>query len=317
MNWRDRIRKAFAARDEGELENAIADLPDNAELHLHIAPTGTAETPAAVVAPDTGAVAPMDNAAERLGALGDAARAHDLESEELWEAIEGLERAVVMGDSPKPRDSWPHRDARRSRMGLRDRRARDEDEDKKDDDKDDEEKNADAFRDPPEAGDLGGKMRIPAFGIEAPEGTADRSIRARDSAWMADSFQETMALAEVLVPGVPMPTFDSAAPAKRTFDALCGFRARVLDHAWSQPDTRALIEDLTGRRFNGVKTMDCKQVRDLFIAVGNARRRENDLTRGATPRFAALPGDPLLPVGVTNIAELQELNRRAWAAKAS
>ena len=47
--------------------------------------------------------------------------------------------------------------------------------------------------------------------LEAPPGTNDRARKARDGSFLADPFRETVALAEVLCPGIRTPTFDSAA----------------------------------------------------------------------------------------------------------
>ncbi|HUZ95749.1 MAG TPA: DUF2213 domain-containing protein, partial [Edaphobacter sp.] len=50
---------------------------------------------------------------------------------------------------------------------------------------------------------------------EAPAGTADRARKARDSAFLEESFQDTVALAEIIAPGIAIPTFDrAAAPIK-------------------------------------------------------------------------------------------------------
>src|SRR4051794_39424021 len=100
-SWSDKIRAAFKSRDEGELESVLEDLPDNAELHLHIAPTAEASPAAETV------VTPVDNAALPAGPSGvgfdakkafdsitkdmkglrDRAVGHDRESDEMWDAI--------------------------------------------------------------------------------------------------------------------------------------------------------------------------------------------------------------------------------------
>jgi hypothetical protein len=317
--WR-RFARAVRSGDEGELESAIGDLPDHAELHLHVPPkpdhsappNGGDQTPPAPPSMPSPTIGSMDEEEKKpFEELKNSDRAHDLENEELWEAIEGLERAVVMGmgDSVKLRDRWPHRDARRTRMGLRDRRSRDED---KDDEEDDEKDTKDAFRDPPEAGGGGNRKILSGFQMEAPPGTADRYRGARDSAWMADTFQDTLTLAEVLVPGIQMPTFDGAAPPKRTHNTLCAFRARVIDFAWQQPGSRELIERMTRGHFHGTRDMACADVKALFEHLGVAKQIENDGAKGHRPA-ASSPGDMLHPVGAHSLAEVQELNRRAWA----
>jgi hypothetical protein len=153
--------------------------------------------------------------------------------------------------------------------------------------------------------------------MEAPPGTADSAFKVRDSvyfkdsAWMEESFHETCALAEVLVPGVRLPTFDAAAKPEKTHDALCGFRSSVVDLAWNQPGTRELIEDISGRRFTGdIKALNCQQVRDLFVAVGVAKARDNDSNK----RPSMMPqGDPLTPTSPITLGQLNEVHKQFWS----
>src|SRR6516164_7554444 len=95
--WRDRIRRAFQARDEGELENAINELPENAELHLHVGGNGNGAVPGDQI--PSGMPMPVDNAL----------KAHVAELEELWQALNGKGRS---------RDAFIARSARRKRMGI-------------------------------------------------------------------------------------------------------------------------------------------------------------------------------------------------------
>jgi hypothetical protein len=286
--WRDRIRRAFQSRDEGELENAINDLPDHAELHLHI--------PSKEKKEEGGEMPPTDNVGPGITpAMDSRLKAHDSELEEIWRALAGN----------KSRDAFSARNARRKRMGIGDQEKEDEDED-------DKKKNNDAFRDPPDAGGDGNRKILPGFEMEAPPGTADAHKKARDSAFMSDAYQQTCAYAEILVPGIQMPTFDSALPPQKTFDALCGFRAKVIDLAWTNPETRTLIEDMTGGQFTGdIKTWDCARVRDLFIAVGAAKARENSANnrRSAMP---AVPDGASYPVGAATLADVQKGNAEFW-----
>jgi len=332
--WRDRIRRAFTARDEGELENAMNDLPDNAELHLHVGGNGNGEAPGDQIP------MPMDRAL----------KAYDNELEEIWRALAAAQDAIITGNGRKfrtARDSFKHaaRTARRMRMGLiRDEdedeeekasdarfrsRGRDEDKDD-DDDKDksgdarrrgrgrdededkDDDKSGDGFRDPPEAGGNENRSILPGFMMEAPPGTGDSHRKARDSAFMTDSFQETLAYGDILVPGIRLPTFDAALPPQKTHDALCAFRSKVIDLAWNHPDTRTLIEDMSGGRFSGVEGMDCQRVRDLFVAVGAAKARENQQAKGRGIPEHMMDGGSQ-PVGTVTLAGIGAANAEFWA----
>lgn len=130
--------------------------------------------------------------------------------------------------------------------------------DKKDDDDDDEDDKTDD-----EA----------AFGMEAPPGTNDRAW-AKDSAVFEESFQDTIAVAEIIAPGIRVPTFDAKAAPRKTFDALCSFRRKVLETADRDSETHVFIDSITrGRTLDAVR---CGDVRTLFNAVGQFKRHANN-----------------------------------------
>lgn len=128
---------------------------------------------------------------------------------------------------------------------------------KKDDDDDDDDKTDDEA----------------AFGMEAPPGTNDRAW-AKDSAVFEESFQDTVAVAEIIAPGIRVPTFDAKAAPRKTFDALCSFRRKVLDTADRDPETHMFIDSITrGRTLDAVR---CGDMRTLFNAVGQFKRHANN-----------------------------------------
>lgn len=146
--------------------------------------------------------------------------------------------------------------------------------------------------------------------LEAPPGTNDRARKARDSAYLADSFQETVALAEILVPGVGVPTFDAKAPPIKTYDAMCQFRRKVIDLAYNTPEGRDIVDLVGGARY---KTMDCGALRSVFLAAGAMRRtRNNDTGRGVhTPARSggAVGGPPM------TLRQINEANKKHYASK--
>jgi hypothetical protein len=112
--------------------------------------------------------------------------------------------------------------------------------------------------------------------MEAPPGTNDRARlrRARDSSFMADSFQETAALAEVLCPGIRVPTFDSAASPKKSLDSICNLRRTALDHAYhADVAVRQTVDAIGGKNY---ATMDCGQLRPVFLAAGEFKKLANN-----------------------------------------
>lgn len=110
---------------------------------------------------------------------------------------------------------------------------------------------------------------------EAPAGAQDAARKARDSVYLGDSFQDTLALAEVLVPGIKVPTYDSKASAKSTLDAICALRRTAIDLAYAQPEGRAIVDQLLGGKPLELAKMSCKDTRSLFRAAATARKAAN------------------------------------------
>jgi hypothetical protein len=285
------IRRAFRDGDEEALEKELkktedADKDDddkngngngdNGETHTHIH---------------------LENGGtdDQGGEVAETVGRHDAELEELWQANQMEQSAIesLMGGAPgengetedairKYRDAaFPHRDARRKRMGIKLR--------------DDE-----GFRDPPAAGGLESGMKSTAgseLELEAPAGTtADALRRAHDSALFEDSFADVIAMAEIIQPGVRLPTFDRAAKPQATVDQICAFRARVLDQAYAaRPEVRELIDEITGGRWRDAKTAGCNKCRDTFRTVGIMMRRINSGRVSAS--FDTTHGGGMLAIG--------------------
>lgn len=118
---------------------------------------------------------------------------------------------------------------------------------------------------------------------EAPPGTGDKASKAKDSEYLGDAFQETVALAEVLAPGIRMPTYDRAMAPAKTFDAICGLRRQALDLAYARPMTRGIIDDVLGSgKSLDTKAMTCDAARTLFRAAGAAAKIANNATAKTT-----------------------------------
>jgi hypothetical protein len=112
--------------------------------------------------------------------------------------------------------------------------------------------------------------------MEAPPGTGDRAYKAKDSAYLEDAFQATIAAAEIIAPGVQFPTFDKKAQPGKTYDSICQFRRRVLDLALAQPETRTFLDEITGGR--EMKKMTCDAIRSTFFATATFKKRANNIT---------------------------------------
>jgi len=117
-------------------------------------------------------------------------------------------------------------------------------------------------------------------------GTKDRRTGTRDgvraavgdSTSLRSAWSDLVARAEILAPGIRMPTFDAQSPAKTTFDAMCNFRRRVLKEALVEDDTRQAIESLSGGKPN-LTMMTCDSVQVLFNGASELVRQQS--TRGS------------------------------------
>ncbi len=190
----------------------------------------------------------------------------------------------AVADAVKPiKDSIDSLDARLKKF---EDEADEEKEDDKDDDKDDEEKTKDAIR------------------VEIP---LTPKVRTKDSKLLEDAYQETLALAEVISPGVAAPVFDSAQPAAKTAESLCGFRRKVLDKAAAdQPEVKQFMDGALGGR--DFKTYDCAGVRSVFLAVGAYKKQANNGVRDALPTFGTETGS------VRSLADLNKQNEKFYSA---
>lgn len=110
---------------------------------------------------------------------------------------------------------------------------------------------------------------------EAPPAMKDAARKARDSAYMQESFQETVAAAEILVPGIRIPTFDKKLDPKKTLDTVCKFRRTALDLAYAQPEGRGMIEEINGKPLE-LDGMSCGAVRTLFRATVAMKKASNN-----------------------------------------
>lgn len=140
--------------------------------------------------------------------------------------------------------------------------------------------------------------------IEAPPGTGDKARKAKDSAYLDDSFRETISLAEILVPGIRTPTFDRASDPKKTFDCMCKLRRDALEFAYNTPDTRPIIDRVLGGKTVDFRKATCDSIRGTFIAAANVKALANNGTmrlegggtimptkRAATCYIGASPAD--------------------------
>lgn len=141
--------------------------------------------------------------------------------------------------------------------------------------------------------------------MEAPPGSGDKAKKAKDSEFLAESYQRTVADAEIIAPGLRVPTFDRAAAPAASFDAICGTRRRALDIAMLQPEIRTFVDNVSGGKGFDSKAATCDSTRVMFNAVVQMKRQMNNGSNFSN-RVADLASKG--GAGPLTIAELNKIN---------
>jgi hypothetical protein len=112
---------------------------------------------------------------------------------------------------------------------------------------------------------------------EAPEGIPEEEVvKARDSRYLGESMKDTIAMAEILAPGIRVPTYDRKANPAKTAKTICALRRKALDQAFAAPADSLIIKDILGSRALDTKNMSCSAVRTLFRSAASVKRQSNN-----------------------------------------
>ena len=140
-----------------------------------------------------------------------------------------------------------------------------------------------------------------------------RYARTRDSMEQEDLWGDLIANAEIIAPGTKIPTFDARLPMKSTAERLCKYRRLVMEKAFKDGDTAAVIQGTVGiATFDGIKPLSCDSVKMAFNAVASAMALQNN--GRVVRRSAATPtrdGQPRL--GPPSIAKMNQEAKEFWS----
>jgi hypothetical protein len=114
---------------------------------------------------------------------------------------------------------------------------------------------------------------------ESEEKKDDEKKSTSDSASFRDEFQDAKARAEILAPGVKLPTYDAKADSKKTADSICVLRRRALKAALTN-DNASLVRIITGDA--DVSKMDCAAAKMAFHAASELVKQKNKTAKTAT-----------------------------------
>lgn len=136
-----------------------------------------------------------------------------------------------------------------------------------------------------------------------PDADPGKSMTA-DSATFRGEFQDTMSRAEILAPGIKLPTYDKKAAPKKTSDSLCVLRRRAL-RAAGENDNAEIVQSLMAGA--DLTKMTCDAVKTTFVAASEVIKQKNMLAEKAKHQQTQDGGG-------TNWAETQnKRNADFWA----
>lgn len=139
----------------------------------------------------------------------------------------------------------------------------------------------------------------------------EASAKTGDSAALQGVWQDVMARAEILLPGVSLPTFDAAAAPQTTEDALCGFRRKVLVSAVTSGTGREHVNAMVPAGAD-ISQMTCDAVGMTFQAASELAKVTNN---GASGKRIGTVGLTTNVVKPKSPAEINALNAAYWSKK--
>lgn len=247
--WVDRLRSAFSVQDETMFAAALAEAPTGAS-------PGAAAPVFNIVTSDKGG----DQTAEFARSTADALTKLNDTIKGFGTRLDGFDEKLKARDAKAEEDA---KAAKAEREAVDARKAK-------------ETKDADDAKALDEAKAAAAKDKEAKDAKDAKE----TESKTGDSAALATVFQDTLARAEFLIPGVKLPTFDAAAKPQATEDTLCGFRRRVLIASQTSGAGREHVEAMMPAG-GDLTAMSCDAVGTTFQAatelakIANNRRGPN------------------------------------------
>lgn len=275
--WMDRLRSAFDVSDPTMFAAALAEAPKESTVNGspgHAAPVFNIHTS------DKGSGTP-DQTAEFARATSDALS-------KLSESVKAIDtRLTGLDDKIKARDAERETEAKATKEAK----------------EADDAKAAKATKDAEDAKALKDAETAAAKDKEAKD--KDATAKTGDSAGLATIFQDTVARAEILVPGVALPTFDAALNPGATEETLCGFRRRVLIAAQTSGAGKPHVDALVPIA-RSLVAMSCDAVGMVFAGATELAKAANNK---AAPHSMA--GGTQRKGPPTN-AEINDMNKKYY-----
>ncbi|HDR9029902.1 TPA: DUF2213 domain-containing protein [Burkholderia vietnamiensis] len=222
-------------------------------------------------------------------ALEEGRKSMDEESEEERKKREAAEAAKT-GDNALILKTLRSLDRRMARIEARDsERERETEDDDEEEDDDDQNGTTDTVIEAEPS------RRVSEEGVDLYTGDAARLIPAR---------------AEILAPGVKLPTLDGMKTKDRAA-ALCRCQRKALDQAYQTDAGRAAIAPFLAGRAADFDTMPARVLDTIFTGAAELMRVQNNAGASSGKVTTRDFGKP------TSIAEINERNRKFWSGQTS
>jgi hypothetical protein len=139
----------------------------------------------------------------------------------------------------------------------------------------------------------------------------DAAYNARRAQGITRLVRDTVARAEILVPGIKVGTFDAVPDSKQLGGQLCALRRNALLKAAATDEGRAVI----GNYAASLKTMSCDAVRYVFRDASDRMRAHNNARSVPSPMFGD-QADQMRTFRQSNskiVSDINKANREYWA----
>ncbi|CAJ0701608.1 hypothetical protein LMG19089_02881 [Ralstonia edaphis] len=229
----------------------------------------------------------MAKDAESAEELAKEAEAMDEESEEEREEREAKEKGGKTGDAlSQILKTVKALDARMAKIEARDAKAKDQDKPDEEDEDDSEDETQDEILNAETA------AKIDQADVDLYTGDAAASIPSR---------------AEILAPGIKLPTLDTKMSTKDRAAALCKCQRKALDLAYKTDAGRALIGNFLGGLTADFEKMPAALVNAAFMGASEMMKAKNNAA-GAKPAVTTKDFG-----SVTAVATINQRAREFWA----
>ncbi|MFY2599324.1 DUF2213 domain-containing protein [Achromobacter xylosoxidans] len=138
---------------------------------------------------------------------------------------------------------------------------------------------------------------------------AEHNTEAQGEAYTGDSLRKLAERAEILAPGIKLPTFDAA--RGMTADAACSCQRKALATAYDTEAGRKAIEPFLGGKTADFAGMKPEQVAAIFAGAAEVRRTQNNAAGIRSGIGTRDFGGPM------SAAEINARNRAYWDGRSA